>query len=324
VRFYEMWAEMSSLVTIVLEFCFQVHLVFPEHEHANTKWRAARIYLAALCMLFDMLGGAVTVENPFDGDGVDENEYDALLKLELLTEKELMAMRNYRGVKCALCAKWALDILKKEIKVGSRKDTRAKYMDDFEHLTIKFQRQCYTIILQLQQPVPYCYFHVLKLQMIMMMMLLGYALVNVFEGNPVETFICYIVVVGTMLGLQEIAVAMSDPFGDDDADFDTTHMMSVLYDNVKELYNADTIWTEGSDAKLTYQKRRRFKDFGVSIHGYHIEDEVEKYELKKGLTAGYGQKGKVVKKIDGFVWGEIEMVWSRRGQAGRRVLQASL
>ena len=33
------------------------------------------------------------------------------------------------------------------------------------------------------------------------------------------------------LGLKEVAVAMSDPFGDDDIDFDTTGMLSGAYNN---------------------------------------------------------------------------------------------
>ena len=50
---------------------------------------------------------------------------------------------------------------------------------------------------------------------------MGYGLIGLLRGNPFFTISCYSIFALIELGLQEIAAAMSDPFGDDEIDFDT-------------------------------------------------------------------------------------------------------
>jgi len=81
----------------------------------------------------------------------------------------------------------------------------------------------------------------------------------------------FLVMLFTMLGLQEIAVAMSDPFGDDDADFDTSRLIAHAYDNVVEYTNEVHNPNDSEDADLVFE-RKHFQDFGISIHGDERED----------------------------------------------------
>ena len=117
-------------------------------------------------------------------------------------------------------------------------------------MTCEFQNRCYAIILLLQQPVPFAYFHVLKLQMLVVLMLVSYALVNVFVGEWPFVILSFFILCICMLGLQEIAVAMSDPFGDDDTDFDTTKLLERTYNNVLEYFSETTNVDGGEDTHL--------------------------------------------------------------------------
>ena len=45
------------------------------------------------------------------------------------------------------------------------------------------------------------------------------------------TFVIYLVICTSFIGLKEVAVAMADPFGDDDIDFDTEKMLAAAYNN---------------------------------------------------------------------------------------------
>ena len=50
-----------------------------------------------------------------------------------------------------------------------------------------------------------------------------------------------------MIGLQEIAVSMADPFGDDAADFDTTGLVESAYNNVIDYLSESFDVNGGSD-----------------------------------------------------------------------------
>ena len=282
--------------------------------------------LASLTMLFDMLGGNVGEEDPFDGKGVSPQEYRAFRSLQLLTEDEVAALQKYKGVTCVVPVKWALQTLQSQIELNSRMDLTAKYNDDFEDLACSFQNKCYEIIMLLQQPIPFAYFHVLKMQtvrcarerrvgplfrhapfralatcpahlfaallslwhtrrlpmprtlvlrgiapsvsgiapsiytrsrplQIVVLLMIGYSLIGIFHGEWSTTLIAFAVTCFTMIGLQEIAVSMADPFGDDATDFDTTGLVESAYNNVIDYLCEDFDVNGGSD-KVRAARRR--------------------------------------------------------------------
>lgn len=83
-----------------------------------------------------------------------------------------------------------------------------------------------------QQPVPFVYFHVLKLMMMVVNAIIGYELVNVFgEYSWTLSVTIFATTCAMLLGLQEIAGVMADPFGSDDTDFDTQRVCADAYNN---------------------------------------------------------------------------------------------
>ncbi len=55
-------------------------------------------------------------------------------------------------------------------------------------------------------------------------------------GRQLTLFI-YVIILSAFLGLKEVAVAMSDPFGDDEIDFDTNGMLKSAYNNALACLN---------------------------------------------------------------------------------------
>ena len=51
------------------------------------------------------------------------------------------------------------------------------------------------------------------------------------DFNTTLTVMIYAVIVISFLGLREVAVALSDPFGDDDVDFDVEGMLAAAHKN---------------------------------------------------------------------------------------------
>ena len=80
--------------------------------------------------------------------------------------------------------------------------------------------------------MPFPYFHAVKVMLMATLILVGYSLINLLEDSPpLFTIVCFCIFSVIQLGLQEIAAAMSDPFGDDDIDFDIEGLLSSAYNN---------------------------------------------------------------------------------------------
>ena len=75
------------------------------------------------------------------------------------------------------------------------------------------------------------------------LVLVAYALVffNTYMSVP-----CYFITCLVMQGLKEVAVALSDPFGGDDVDFDVQEFMRVILENSKALISRDGVFKPGT------------------------------------------------------------------------------
>ena len=77
-------------------------------------------------------------------------------------------------------------------------------------------------------------------------------MINLMEHSPIFCFVCYGIYVVLMIGLLEIATAMSDPFGEDDFDFDVDGLMKSAYNNaVAYLRDSDPVLSDKALHQLT-------------------------------------------------------------------------
>ena len=94
----------------------------------------------------------------------------------------------------------------------------------------------------LAQPVPWAYFHLLALMTFITLFLVGYSLVGLALWPvtlTVHSIVCLI-----FMGLKNLAVAMADPFGDDEVDFNVDAMLAGAYKN------AVAIISDGFEVKV--------------------------------------------------------------------------
>jgi len=103
--------------------------------------------------------------------------------------------------------------------------------EDFEQTVLKFKGHCGVATNLLKMPVPFAYFHVLKLLLMISLFMTSFALIELEHAQFFLSMAVFVVICVIMIGLQAVAVAMSDPFGDDDIDFDLDKFLIGAYDN---------------------------------------------------------------------------------------------
>ena len=109
--------------------------------------------------------------------------------------------------------------------------SQARNYEAMQQIAADFQQRSLMMVSLLQQPVPLAYYQILKLMQVAVNLLISYAFVHIFEDEWYVSVVTYTVVAGMLLGLQEIAVSMSNPFGDDATDFDTRALCEDAYNN---------------------------------------------------------------------------------------------
>jgi predicted membrane chloride channel (bestrophin family) len=112
-----------------------------------------------------------------------------------------------------------------------RTKNQAKNYESIQECAEKFNATAVRIVTLMQQPVPFVYFHILKLMMVLVNCLISFVVVLLFGEDWPLSFVTLGIAAAMLFGLQEIAVAMSDPFGTDDSDFDTHKLCSNSYRN---------------------------------------------------------------------------------------------
>jgi len=175
-----------------------------------------------------------------DGD-FGNNEWIVMEHLCLLTNKEINIIKTYGGFKPFLCIKWALAEVRMVLLradglqlAGGRLELSmrdAQIYHNFVDNAFRFRGHASQVSNLLAAPVPFPYFHVVKLMLVVTLTLVGWALVTLLEGSPGFIMICFCLFALIEIGLQEISAAMSDPFGDDDIDFDTEGLLASAYNN---------------------------------------------------------------------------------------------
>ena len=110
--------------------------------------------------------------------GISEAEWRAIRRHSLLTKEEQAYLQEYRGSRPHLAAAWALAEVKAAIlqpKEGERYDPNHSQLQTIADLTVynsfkavfeEFVRHCGASLEVLNQPVPFPYFHVLKLMLV--------------------------------------------------------------------------------------------------------------------------------------------------------------
>jgi len=254
-RYFQLHGLAVGINGLSLEWTILVHNHFG-HLGPEFEWNLCRLYFAAMHLHYAVLGG----ETGKNGNkGISESEWNAMQKGGYLKPQEVAQLKAFPAFKPFVPLAWALLDVKSALCAGSSTSTTSdatagspqgkaaasrasrnsilttvvqlNIFGSFERTAFGFRGQSGQTHALMAQPVPYPYFHALKLMLLIALVILGYGLAEL-ESGPMA-FSIFTVVIAIMVGLQEVAVAMSDPFGDDAVDLDTKGYLESAEKNAR-------------------------------------------------------------------------------------------
>lgn len=264
-RYFELHGNCTAIGRTMWQWAHLIRTNFAKKSAAQ-KWNLMRPFLGAMHIHYAFL----RCEEDDDGQeqqGVSTEEWRAMRRTNLFTRAEVEQLHAYRGNMSFLAASWALGEVKSAVLrdrpdpsqealpdhavtvAQSAKDADANHSFDgslitvpqlivfnqFEATVRDFCKEVNATMEILAQPVPFPYFHILKLQLLVALLVLSYALVEITDANAFLSLTCYSITLLVMIGLQQVAIAMSDPFGSDDVDFELEAFIGAAYDNAVAL-----------------------------------------------------------------------------------------
>jgi predicted membrane chloride channel (bestrophin family) len=90
------------------------------------------------------------------------------------------------------------------------------------------------------QPVPFPYYHTLTLMLSLNLLMVSYSLI---EFETILTIPCFFIIVLVTIGLKETSIALADPFGSADVDFETENYMAAVLANCKAIISPAADYT---------------------------------------------------------------------------------
>jgi hypothetical protein len=203
--------------------------------------------------------------------GLTEAEWRAVRRHNFLTRDEIKIVSRFRGAKANLPVVWALaevraaikaklapqapavqkmlprspltdeaDKTPKKLSVAQEHEAESALLHKpagmltfqaFEAVALRFRGLSSSSLALLTMPVPYAYYHLLRLLNLIALSLISLSLVEMEEDEYAMALGVFFVICTIMIGIQKVAVAMSDPFGSDDLDFDLDALVGSSYDN---------------------------------------------------------------------------------------------
>jgi hypothetical protein len=224
------------------------------------KWNVMRLMLGAMQVHYAFLSASVQQSDDDDGSStlrfeITRAEWEAMHTLQLLTASEIESLIAYRGMRSFLPIVWAMEEVKSALKIkhagkwhadadeGERKEASEAqgmlihntglnniYMN-FERAALAFRGHCGQMVGTLQMPIPFGYFHLMRLTLTLSLTLTGYAMVGLtpleedlpafaseepsavsgldisnINGTLTLSFLSYSIICFIMLGVEQMAV----------------------------------------------------------------------------------------------------------------------
>jgi len=235
-RYFQLWGHCVGMGGAVMEWTTQVKAQFG--GAATAEWNAVRYMIAAVVIEYSTQRGG----------GVSDKEWLSMESHQLLTHDEIETLQGYTGFKPLLAISWGMSVVRHKIHSGrgrpiAAEERMTRVEAEFQRTAFAVRGHCGQIRNLVAQPIPLPYFHILTVMLVVVLSITGYSLLGLLEGlafaegatahlmRYIFTMAIYAVFLFVYIALREIAIAMSDPFGDDDLDFDTNTIVGAMYDN---------------------------------------------------------------------------------------------
>jgi len=198
-RFYALYSDTVGMSGRIMEWTALVKAYGPRGpDHRWAQWNAVRLMLAAQSVVFYSLAG--------DDAVVSADEWSRIKERFLLTEEEIELLQDYQGFKPFCVVTWALDEARALIRERALVDESLHHdlgqgmrdehiFTQFADVAFRFRNHCSGIINLLNEPIPFPYFHLLNMMLLIQLMVLAYSMAATNGGsNPYFSIPVFLIV----------------------------------------------------------------------------------------------------------------------------------
>ena len=237
-RYYGLYGKCTGMAGAMMNWVGLCRIFF-NSASTETLWNLSRHMLASVYVQYFTLGGDASD----GGKTITEAEWATIMRHRMLSEQEKQQVMASPGFKPFLLQCWGLQTLNEYLANPENKRAAGAAVGPFQAQAFALRQHCSDMVNTLAQPVPFPYFHAVTFMLSINLIIVAYALIffDTYMSVP-----CFFVTCLVMQGLKECAVALSDPFGGDDVDFDTASFMQQVLNSTKALISRDAIFKPGT------------------------------------------------------------------------------
>jgi len=233
-RYYAFYTRCMGMAGSAMAYTGLLRVHFPKTS-PEKLWNLSRHVVASVYLLYFQLSGGASD----GGKRVTESEWKVLVATGLISEEEKVKLDNFRGFRPFLLQLWALRAVQDHLVEDKEKGPGAAFAP-FQGQILTLRGHCAEIVDQMTQPIPFPYYHTLTLMLSLNLLLIAYSMI---EFETIMTIPCFFIIVLVCIGLKETAVALADPFGGDDVDFETENYMAAMLANTKAMISPSADYT---------------------------------------------------------------------------------
>jgi len=229
-RYNKLYTECMNLMDGVLLFVYEMTVSFNYDELRPHRTLAVKYILATMYTFFMTLtGGELTPD-----------EWEEVLRKGLLTKPERDSLAYYPGIHLTLVlTNWAMQVVDQALDkdcLWTKRSERIAHVHNRLNMNIlRILNACHNIGHIVALPVPFPYFHLMNMVLVLNFLLLACVLA-LFQSFL--TILPYCMVVSIFMGLRDVATQLADPFGDEDFDFPVAHFLTYTFDQAVAMNEA--------------------------------------------------------------------------------------
>jgi len=202
-RYVKIYDLTRSILNHARDFSFDLRVYTASDEGVELARLACRFKMAAILLFFYDLSG----ETP-------EKTSQQILRNSLMSGKDIKRLSSYTPAQRSLIAfNWSGQVVCSMEKSCGLPGNIARSLAE---RLISSKQDLQTIHNTLQMPIPFPYFHLLNLMLVVNLGLWAYGM---GVSHSIFAPICFFFAALIFCGMLEMAAQMTDPFGQDDVDF---------------------------------------------------------------------------------------------------------
>lgn len=294
---FSRYNKIYDLTRQMLEHCVRTAVMLRVHmPDERVRWKVAKWAITS-CLLFFF-------DRTYPGDELPPDDVRALIWdefrfLDLLEEEEIEALEKHcslleeESMPSFMVLQWSMELIRHST-VDPGPEDRDDMLAAF-YASLYQVWNCQSQIKEtLELPMPFQYFHIMNLMLCVNLSLWAYSL-----GCEDSYFapIIYMFVQMMFQGLRELSGALSDPFGDDEVDFQLNDWVRPMYVRVYSVLGVDQN-TDAHADEFDIQNVRYLPEPERCKNHINMYIDVEQARLKE-LKRKQKRKDKKLQKMSG-------------------------